>query len=177
MSPRGRRRPGPPPTNAAAAHTDWLTLTTPTLPFLSVPVLTAAFPSGPDRLPPGLRSEALNQWEGNEFETGAAESTDRTEWVRWMLSELLDHGDHVVPGDRFTAAGPEASASITATFAVLDDPDCPDTSPARLLVLVLPAGTSPDGRAGTAGLPLGLSGWPCCVGRRVVGLVWSPTAT
>lgn len=148
MSPRGRRRPGPPPTNAAAAHTDWLTLTTPTLPFLSVPVLSAAFPSGPDRLPPGLRSEALNQWEGNEFAEGAAQGTDRTEWVRWMLRELLDHGDRVVPGDRFIAAGPEASASITATFAVLDDPDSPDTSPARLLVLVLPAGTSPDGRAG-----------------------------
>jgi hypothetical protein len=148
MSPRGRRRPGPPPTNAAAAHTDWLTLTTPTLPFLSVPVLSAAFPSGPDRLSPGLRAETLNQWDGNEFEAGAAQSTDRTEWVRWILRELLDHGGRVVPGDRFIASGPEASTSITATFAVLDDPDSPDTSPARLLVLVLPAGTSPDGRAG-----------------------------
>ncbi len=149
MSPRGRRRQGPPPTNAAATHTDWLTLTSPTLPFLSVPVLSAAFPSGPDRLPPGLRAEALSQWEGSDFGgEGAAQSTDRIEWVRWILRELLDHGDRVVPGNRFIAAGPEASASITATFAVLDDPDSPNTSPARLLVLVLPAGTSPDGRAG-----------------------------
>lgn len=148
MSPRGRRRLGPPPTNAAAAHTDWLTLTTPTLPFLSVPVLSAAFPAGPDRTPPGLRAEALSRWEGNEFEEGAVDNTDRTEWVRWILKDLLDHGDRVVSGSRFTAAGPEAETGLSATFAILDDPDNPETSRARLLVLVLEGGTSPDGRAG-----------------------------
>ena len=150
MSPRQPRRVGPPPTNAAAAHTDWLSLTTPTLPFLSVPVLTIAFPSGPDRLPPGLRAEALSQWEGTEFDLGASESPDRTEWIRWILRELLDYDDRVVAGDRFIAEGPEANTAITATFAVLDDPDSPSTSSARLLVLVIPAGTSPDGRAGDA---------------------------
>ncbi|HVX22743.1 MAG TPA: type IIL restriction-modification enzyme MmeI [Acidimicrobiales bacterium] len=118
------------------------------MPFLSVPVLSAAFPSGPERLPAGLRAETLSRWEGNEFEAGAAENSDRSQWVGWLLRELLDHGDRVVPGDRFIAAGPEASTSIAATFAVLDDPDNPNTSPARLLVLVQPAGTSPDGRAG-----------------------------
>lgn len=150
MSARGRRRTGPPPTNAAAAHTDWLALTTPTLPFLSVPVLSAAFPAGADRVPAGLRAETLNRWERGEFDDGAIDGAARSEWVRWILRELLDHGDRVVPGDRFTTTGPEPHTSVSATFAILDDADSPETSPARLLALVLPAGTSPDGRAGDA---------------------------
>jgi hypothetical protein len=70
--------------------------------------------------------------------------------VRWVLTDLLDHGDRVQPGDRFTAEGPEPHTSVTATLAILDDPDELGTSAARMLVLVLPGGTSPDGRAGDA---------------------------
>lgn len=150
MSARLRRRVGLPPTDAAASHTDWLTLTTPTLPFLSVPVLSAAFPTGPNRIPPGLRAEVLNRWEGTELDDGAVRDTDRGDWVRWVIAELLDHGDRITPGDRFTAAGSDPHTSISATLAVVDKPDEPENSPARMLVLVLPGGTSPDGRAGDA---------------------------
>lgn len=150
MSPRGRRRAGPPPTDAAASHTDWLTLTTPTLPFLSVPVLSAAFPTGPNRIPPGLRAEVLNRWEGTELDDGAVVENDRGDWVRWFLGEILDYGERVTPGDRFTATGPEPHTFVTATLAVIDDVDDATTTAARLLVLILPSGTSPDGRAGDA---------------------------
>jgi hypothetical protein len=147
MSPRPRRGTRM-RTNVAAIHQDWLALTTPTLPFLSVPVLEAAFPEGLKRVPPGLRAETIGRWDGDDFDEGAAVLADRMPWVEWLLSDFLEHGDRVMKGDRFTVMGPEQDTTFAASFAVLESPAEPATSPARLLVHVLPTGAGPDGRPG-----------------------------
>jgi hypothetical protein len=151
MSPRGGR-PGRfiPRTDGAAAHQDWLSLCSPTLPFLSVPVLTDAFETGPLHIDRDLRAAAISRWEGGDLDDGAVDDRDRTTWVEWLLTDLLGFDDRVAKSDRFTTAGTEPGTSVTATYAILDDPTQPTTSTARLLVLVLPAGTSPDGRGGDA---------------------------
>lgn len=151
MSPRGGRRGRfIPRTDGAAAHQDWLSLCAPTLPFLSVPVLTDAFETGPLHIDRDLRAAAISRWEGGDLDDGAVDDRDRTTWVEWLLTELLGFDDRVAKTDRFTTAGTEPGTSVTATYAVLDDPSQPTTSTARLLVLVLPAGISPDGRGGDA---------------------------
>lgn len=151
MSPRrGRRGRFIPRTDGVAAHQDWLSLCAPTLPFLSVPVLTDAFETGPLHIDRNLRAAAISRWEGGDLDDGAVVDRDRTTWVEWLLADLLGFDDRVAKTDRFTTAGTEPGTSVTATYAVLDDPTQPTTSTARLLVLVLPAGTSPDGRGGDA---------------------------
>ena len=151
MSPRGGRRGRfIPRTDGAAAHQDWLSLCAPTLPFLSVPVLTDAFETGPLHIDRDLRAAAISRWEGGDLDDGAVDDRDRTTWVEWLLTELLGFDDRVAKTDRFTTAGTEPGTSVTATYAILDDPTQPTTSTARLLVLVLPAGSSPDGRGGDA---------------------------
>ncbi|MBK6856857.1 MAG: hypothetical protein IPG97_10015 [Microthrixaceae bacterium] len=151
MSPRGVRRGRfIPRTDGAAAHQDWLSLCAPTLPFLSVPVLTDAFETGPLHIDRDLRAAAISRWEGGDLDDGAVDDRDRTTWVEWLLTDLLGFDDRVAKTDRFTTAGTEPGTSVTATYAILDDPTQPTTSTARLLVLVLPAGTSPDGRGGDA---------------------------
>lgn len=150
MSPR-RGRPPRERRDAVRAHADWLLLVEPSGPFLSVPVLAATFPHGTERLPDGLRAETIVRWDGDDDEPGAIAETDRTGWVRWLLEDLLDFGDRVAEGTKFRADGPEPGTCVEATFAVLDDPDNSEGC-ARLLVVVLPAGTGPDGRPG--------DGWP-----------------
>lgn len=151
MTPRG----GPrgrfiPRTDGVTAHQDWLSLCAPTLPFLSVPVLTDAFETGPLHIDRDLRSAAISRWEGGDLDAGAVDNRDRTTWVEWLLTDLLGFDDRVAKTDRFTTAGPEPGTSVTATYAILDEPTQTTQSLSRLLVLVLPAGTSPDGRGGDA---------------------------
>jgi hypothetical protein len=151
MSPRGGRRGRfIPRTDGAAAHQDWLSLCAPTLPFLSVPVLTDAFETGPLHIDRDLRAAAISRWEGGDLDDGAIDDRDRSTWIEWLLTDLLGFDDRVAKTDRFTTAGSEPGTSVTATYAILDDPTQPTTSTARLLALVLPAGTSPDGRGGDA---------------------------
>ncbi len=126
MSPRGGRRGRfIPRTDGAAAHQDWLSLCAPTLPFLSVPVLTDAFETGPLHIDRDLRAAAISRWEGGDLDDGAVDDRDRTTWVEWLLTDLLGFDDRVAKTDRFTTAGTEPGTSVTATYAILDDPTQP----------------------------------------------------
>ncbi|GAA2522617.1 Eco57I restriction-modification methylase domain-containing protein [Pilimelia columellifera] len=141
MSPaprRGGRRPGPPPVDPRQQHLDWLSLIEVTGPFLTVPVLRAAWPTldaleGPTRK--ALRT-AHAAWQLAPTDLPA----QRT-WITWVLGELLQWGDALEsdPGEltRLTVDG------STPDFALVDPGELvkPDTT--RLIGVVCPPGTAP----------------------------------
>lgn len=82
----------------ARHHTEWLSLVPVSGPFLSLPVLMEAFPSGLDAHDPEhmrvLRQQYAEWQEAQEKRKG--DPAPRQQWIRWVLSQTLDYDDKVL---------------------------------------------------------------------------------
>ncbi|MFB7579971.1 Eco57I restriction-modification methylase domain-containing protein [Streptomyces hydrogenans] len=85
----------------AEQHEDWLRLLRPDGPFVSLPVLVGAFPSGLDTIPEEVRAQLRQAW------AEVQEDPDllRSSWERFVLTKLLDWR---APGLREGSAIPES---------------------------------------------------------------------
>src|SRR3954469_11102542 len=119
-------------------HADWLSLVETSGPFLTVPVLKRALPTGLDARPASAADlrMAYDEWRD--------EPSLQHRWVRWVLDELLGLAGQISDA---TDADPtfrvaEHATTLRASF-VLRDPS-QDASPAVLLVHVVPEGQPLD---------------------------------
>lgn len=85
MTTKQTRTARPKPPKVDEQHADWLALLGPTGPFLTIPVLMAAFPTGLESLATPLRERVRQAWA--EFD--ADPETLATAWQDFVLGELL----------------------------------------------------------------------------------------
>jgi hypothetical protein len=82
----------------ARHHTEWLSLVPVSGPFLSLPVLMDAFPSGLEPHDPDhmrlLRQRHAEWQELSEKHRG--DPTPRQQWIRWVLSQTLEYDEKVL---------------------------------------------------------------------------------
>jgi hypothetical protein len=127
-------------------HAEWLSLIEISGPFLTLPVLTRAFPAG---LEPTDRELV------EELRVAYAEVTDDPalsgRWTAWVLEQLLGlpaevlrHGS-AVPG-RLTHRLSEYGVELRPSYAVVGPDGEKDDSTARLMVMEWPWGTRLDQR-------------------------------
>ena len=147
-------------------HEDWLNLTDAEAPWFSLPVLKRVLPNGLDPTPPEVRAEHKARWYGHADVSSARLAQDRSDYLDWLLRDVLGWGADYLTGGELPAglAGgvtrhdvtiapsgvyqPAATAPV-GLFEELAAADTPGDSPAggaRLLVFCLPAGTDPRTR-------------------------------
>lgn len=85
MTTKQTRTARPKPPKVDEQHADWLALLGPTGPFLTLPVLMAAFPTGLESLATPLRERVRQAWA--EFDSDP--ETLATAWQDFVLGELL----------------------------------------------------------------------------------------
>lgn len=85
MTTKHTRTARPKPPKVDEQHADWLALLGPTGPFLTLPVLMAAFPTGLESLATPLRERVRQAWA--EFDSDP--ETLATAWQDFVLGELL----------------------------------------------------------------------------------------
>jgi hypothetical protein len=121
-----------------ARHADWLSLVEPIGPFLTLPVLRRALPSGLERTPAAQRAELRERIEDLGSQLGA-----RQDFVGWVLRTLLGFGQQVREGqgvpDACTMVEQAHHVVLRPHFVVLDPRDAQRP---RLLVSVYDAGTN-----------------------------------
>ena len=76
----------------AEQHEDWLNLVDAEAPWFSLPVLKRAFPNGLDPTPPDVRAEHKVRWYGDDDNSSARLADDRSEYVDWLLRDVLEWG-------------------------------------------------------------------------------------
>ncbi|HWH00353.1 MAG TPA: DNA methyltransferase [Pilimelia sp.] len=134
----GGRRPGPPPVDGRQQHLDWLSMVEVTGPFLTVPVLRAAWPTLD-----ALEREAREQLRAAHatWRTDPHDPAAQREWITYVLRTLLEWDDAVEtdPG-QLTPLVVETGAP---DFALVGPGEMvkPDTT--RLLGLICPPGVVP----------------------------------
>ena len=125
-------------------HNEWLTLVPNSGPFLSLPVLTQAFPQGLDAHDPDharrLRM-GFNEWDDDQSGPRPDPAIHRA-WIKLVLGETLGFGDLLAGGQ----AIPQTLKSEIAEYCETLRPDWvvndPATSKARLLVQMYPRSQS-----------------------------------
>ena len=147
-------------------HEDWLNLTDAEAPWFSLPALKRALSNGLDPTPPEVRAEHRARWYGDDDTESARLANDRSDYIGWLLRDVLDWRGHYLTGDQLptdladgvtrhdvtvkpTGAYQPATAAPVGLF---DEPapagDAPEheTHGPRVLVFSLPAGTDPRHR-------------------------------
>ena len=153
----------------AEQHEDWLNLADAEAPWFSLPVLKRAFSNGLDPTPPEIRAEHKARWYGDEHVPSARLAEDRTEYIDWLLRDVLGWGADYLTGNELpdelaigvshhevtiTPTGVYQAASA-APVDLFGEPTCAAAAEtrsedgARLLVFALPAGTDPRSRPTT----------------------------
>ena len=147
-------------------HEDWLNLTDAEAPWFSLPVLKRVLPNGLDPTPPEVRAEHKARWYGHADVSSARLAQDRSDYLDWLLQDVLGWGADYLTGGELPAglAGgvtrhdvtiapsgvyQPAAAAPVGLFEELVAADPAGGSPAggaRLLVFCLPAGTDPRTR-------------------------------
>ena len=147
-------------------HEDWLNLTDAEAPWFSLPVLKRALPNGLDPTPPEVRAEHKARWYGQADVSSARLADDRTDYLDWLLRDVLGWRADYLTGDELppTLADGVTRHDVTiaptgvyqpaaaAPVGLFEEPTAPDTiggSPtggARVLVFSLPVGTDPRAR-------------------------------
>lgn len=147
----------------AEQHEDWLNLADPEAPWFSLPVLKRAFPNGLDPTPPDIRAEHKARWFGDGGGTAGRTSDDRTDYLDWLLGDVLGWGQRYLTGTDLPAdlatgiTRHDVTIAATGVYqpargnpvGLFDDPadDGPTAGgPPRLLVMALPPGTDPRAR-------------------------------
>ena len=153
----------------AEQHEDWLNLADAEAPWFSLPVLKRAFPNGLEPTPPEIRAEHKARWYGDEHVPSARLAEDRTEYIDWLLRDVLEWNADFLTGselpDEFAVGVSHHDVTITPTGVyrpmsaepvdLFGEPtsaeaaEAPSEDGARLLVFSLPAGTDPRTRPNT----------------------------
>jgi len=119
MSPRPRR------SSAASHHVEWLQLVDISGPFLSLSVLTEAFPQGLDGVDPEVAERlgtAYSEWTANR-ELRHPDIALHTAFLRFVLTEILEYPDEFIAdtqvlGDQFVATLPEHGVTLRPDLAI-----------------------------------------------------------
>ena len=147
-------------------HEDWLNLTDAEAPWFSLPVLKRALPNGLDPTPPEVRAEHKARWYGHADASSARLAEDRSDYLDWLLRDVLGWRADYLTGDELPAGLADGvtqhdvtiaptgvyQPAVAAPVGLSEEPPLADTtggSPtggARLLVFSLPAGTDPRAR-------------------------------
>ena len=147
-------------------HEDWLNLTDAEAPWFSLPVLKRALSNGLDPTPPEVRAEHKARWYGHADVSSARLAEDRTDYLDWLLRDVLGWRVDYLTGDELPAALADGvtrhdvtiaptgvyQPAVAAPVGLFEEPTAAATtgsSPtggARLLVFSLPAGTDPRAR-------------------------------
>lgn len=156
-----------PSKRVAEQHEDWLNLADAEAPWFSLPVLKRAFPNGLDPTPPELRAEHRARWYGDDDVPAARAADDRTDYIDWLLRDVLGWGSAYLTGselpDGLVTAAAHYDVAITPSGVYMPTPSTPvglfdesteetgdsDDAGARVLAFVLPAGTDPRSRPTT----------------------------
>lgn len=130
-------------TRTVAQHADWLGLTEPVGPFLTLPVLRRVWPGGLDRTSAPLRAEVRER-----VENLGTSDRERREFIEWTLRTLLRYGTQLRTGqavpDTLTITLPEHASVLRPDFVLVgpSEDDLQSGRP-RMLVHTWPAGTDP----------------------------------
>ena len=126
--------------STARHHAEWLSLTEISGPFLSMPVLTQAFPQGLDKHDPDhtrLLRQAFEEWDDNQS-SGRPDPAIHNAWIRYVLANTLDLEEVLLEGQAIPQTLKAAIAEQRETLR----PDCvvkdPGNGKPRLLVRVYP---------------------------------------
>ena len=138
MSPRPRR------SSAASHHVEWLQLVDISGPFLSLSVLTEAFPQGLDGVDPEIAERlrtAYSEWTANR-ELRHPDVALHTAFLRFVLTEILEYPNEFIAdtqalGDQFIAPLPEHGVTLRPDLAIRRPGELP-----KLLLIDLPGGGS-----------------------------------
>jgi hypothetical protein len=95
--------------NTARHHTEWLSLVETSGPFLSIPVLTRAFPQGLDPRD-GDRCARLREAYEEWLDSGHSPAVHHA-WVRYVLSDFLGYEPQFLPEGQAIPAGIEAAVA------------------------------------------------------------------
>ena len=147
-------------------HEDWLNLTDAEAPWFSLPVLKRVLPNGLDPAPPEVRAEHKARWYGHGDASSARLADDRTDYLDWLLRDVLGWRADYLASDELPAGLADGVTRHDVTIAptgvyrpavatpvgLLEEPPPadmtgdPPTAGARVLVFSLPAGTDPRAR-------------------------------
>ena len=147
-------------------HEDWLNLTDAETPWFSLPALKRALPNGLDPTPPEVRAEHKARWYGDAEVSSARLAEDRTDYLNWLLRDVLGWRAGYLTGGELPAALADGvtrhdvtttptgvyQPAVTSPVGLFEEPPaddatgCPSADSARLLVFSLPAGTDPRAR-------------------------------
>ncbi|MDE0351656.1 MAG: restriction endonuclease [bacterium] len=143
-------------------HEDWLNLADAEDPWFALPALRRAFPNGLDPTPTEVRAEHKARWYGDEDEESARLADDRTNYIEWLLKEVLDWGNDYLSGSALPAALADGvtrydvtvvasgvyQPTVVPPVGILGAPTDGNglTQRPRVLVFYLPAGTDPRAR-------------------------------
>ncbi len=126
--------------STARHHAEWLSLTDISGPFLSMPVLSQAFPQGLDKHDPDharLLRQAFEEWDENQS-NGRPDPAIHNAWVRYVLANTLDLEEILFEGQSIPqtlkAAIPEQGETLRPDYVVNE----PGNGKPRLLVRVYP---------------------------------------
>ena len=147
-------------------HEDWLNLTDAEAPWFSLPALKRALSNGLDPTPPEVRAEHRARWYGDDDTESARLANDRSDYIDWLLRDVLDWRNHYLTGDQLPAdladgvtrhdvtvkptgahqPAPAAPVGLFDDLASAGDASERETHGPRVLVFSLPAGTDPRHR-------------------------------
>ncbi len=126
----------------ARHHTEWLSLTEVSGPFLSLPVLIRAFPQGLEKVDPALLpqlSAAYEEWREDQMRPGRGAATHQA-WVQYVLRTVLGFPSDTIAGGQ---AIPESLKATVAEHGETLRPNLvirnANDGNARLLISVYPA--------------------------------------
>ncbi len=126
--------------STARHHAEWLSLTEISGPFLSMPVLSQAFPQGLDKHEPDharLLRQAFEEWDENQS-SGRPDPAIHNAWIRYVLANTLDLEEILLEGQSIPqtlkAAVPEQGETLRPDYVVNE----PGNGKPRLLVRVYP---------------------------------------
>ena len=147
-------------------HEDWLNLTDAEAPWFSLPVLKRVLPNGLAPTLPEVRAEHKARWYGHGDASSARLADDRTDYLDWLLRDVLGWRADYLAGDELPAGLADGvtrhdvtiaptgvyQPAVAAPVGLFEEPTAADTtggSPAggaRVLVFSLSAGTDPRAR-------------------------------
>ena len=147
-------------------HEDWLNLTDAEAPWFSLPALKRALSNGLDPTPPEVRAEHRARWYGDDDTESARLANDRSDYIEWLLRDVLDWRNRYLTGDQLPAEladgvtrhdvtvkptgayqpAPAAPVGLFDESASAGDASEHETHGPRVLVFSLPAGTDPRHR-------------------------------
>ena len=148
MSPASRQYRHTP--DSAEQHRDWLSLIEVSGPFLSLPVLRAVWPDGPDALDKPTREKLRvehSRWQVDPAGT-------QQDWIRYVLRDLLGWADAVhgisqdtTVLDALAVEVAEHDTTLTPSFVLATPGEDVKPATARLLGLVVQPHSQPTARA------------------------------